>query len=107
MTDRQRSNLKEMTMQAATRIEFSSFNKTQVGRVITHSCGVILAYARNPYGSHNPVVLWERADGRFEALHHGAESALLWAKVYMGQRAYRRLRKFLAQRGKAVEWVIN
>ena len=81
---------------------FSSFGRYHTGRVITHTSTSIVIWARNPYGSHNLVLVDNITD---EAWRHGNE-ACLFELMLLERRAYRRTRKFLAQRGQCLDITI-
>jgi hypothetical protein len=74
-------------------IKIESFGKTVSGRLITSSTphGLYFVQARNPYGSHNLVVV----DEEFRAIRHGNNAALNWAP---NERCYRKLLTHLANR---------
>jgi hypothetical protein len=71
-------------------IDFESFGRVQHGRLVTTG----VAFARNPYGSHNLVLLDEQ--GR--AFRHGNIAVLCWLRAWC-PRYYRKARRFLAERG--------
>lgn len=81
---------------------FSSFGRTETGRLITAAAGLAVVQSRNPYGSHN-LVLVDKETG--EAIRHGSLATLECVANWMGMRAYRRVRKHLASRGIGRDWV--
>ena len=80
---------------------FESFGETQSGRVVTHWGDDIIVFTRNPYGSHNLVIVDWRTG---EATVHGniavAEAAVNW----LPKKTYRKVRKFLVARGVGRDW---
>lgn len=77
-------------------IEFLNFGRPANGRVITHCGDYVVALSRNPYGSHNMVLVDE---GRNEAICHGDAAVLQFAYNCLGRRAYRRAARVAAARG--------
>ena len=83
-------------------ITYSSFGRTQSGRLITAADGMAVVQARNPHGTHN-LVLVDMERG--EAIRHGTLATLECVANWMPSRAYRRVRKHLATRGIGRDWV--
>jgi transketolase len=81
---------------------FISFGRRESGRVITAAAGLAVVQARNPYGSHNLVLVDEESN---EAIRHGSLATLECVANWMSRRAYRRVRKHLASRGIGLDWV--
>lgn len=84
--------------------KFVSFGRTESGRVITAAAGLAVVQSRNPYGTHNLVLVDEE---RGEAIRHGNMAALAAAASWMPRRQYRRVRKHLAARGIGLNWVVE
>lgn len=83
-------------------VEFESFGRAEHGRVITEGCGWLVVQARNPYGSHNLVLVKDEPMG--QAIRHGTVATLEAVANWMPERAYRRVRKHLAARGVGLDW---
>ena len=80
-------------------VEFRSFGKMSSGRMVTsdQKAGLLVAFARNPYGRHSLVLA--RIGGECdEAIRHGNETVLAHVRAWMGKQAYRRVRRFLSER---------
>lgn len=92
-------------------IEFENFGRAAKGRVITHKGDLALVWANNPTGGANLVLVdYDRDLPR--ALRHGnlqAVSAFVnWAGADRRTwRAYRRARKFLAEKGIGRDWYVE
>ena len=82
--------------------KFLSFGRIECGRVITHVTGLAVVQSRNPYGTHNLVLVDEE---RGEAIRHGSLAVVEAVANRMPKRAYRRVRKHLAARGIGRDWV--
>ena len=82
-------------------IYFESFGETQSGRVVTHWGDEVIVFARNPYGTHNLVVVDQRTQ---EAIVHGNIAVAEAAANWMPERSYRKVRKFLAAKGVGLNW---
>ena len=80
---------------------FINFGNAATGRVVTGDKEVQVVYSRNPYGSHNVVLVEVES---MEAIRHGTEGVLVYAFLNMSRKAYRRVRAFLAARGVAADW---
>jgi hypothetical protein len=90
-----------------TRISFWSFGRRATGKVITHVGNYCVVQSRNPYGTHNLVVVESDHNGcGAEAIRHGSAPSLLFVQQWLGRRAYRRVRKHLASRGVGLDWVV-
>lgn len=88
--------------------QFWSFGRRCCGRVITSVGDYAVVQARNPFGSHNLVVVERDANGcGAEAIRHGSQSALLFTRQWLGDRAYRRVRKHLAARQVGLDWIVG
>lgn len=85
-------------------VYYSSFGRTESGRVVTAAAGLAVIQARNPYGGHNLVLVDEE---RGEAIRHGTMATLVAVASWMPSRAYRRVRKYLAARGIGLNWVVE
>lgn len=88
----------------ASTYSFTSFGRRMSGRLVTDDGFHAVVQARNPYGSHN-LLLVDMASG--EAIRHGTAVVVGAVCSWMSDRAYRRVRKFLAARGIAREWVVS
>lgn len=84
-----------------TTTKFISFGRTESGRVVTAAAGLAVVQSRNPYGTHNLVLVDEE---RGEAIRHGTMATLAAVASWMPNRTYRRVRKHLAARGIGLEW---
>lgn len=58
-------------------LTYESFGNIVTGREITCLGDIGVVYARNPYGSHNLVIVKE-IDGRLTAIRHGNLAAISW-----------------------------
>lgn len=76
-------------------IQFNSFGRHCSGRVITHGNGYVVANSRNPYGTHN-VVLVDETTG--EAIRHGSQAVINCVAAWMGERPFRKVMKHLAKK---------
>ena len=85
----------------AATISFFSFGRTESGRVITAAAGLAVVQSRNPYGSHNLVLVDEE---RGEAIRHGSLAVVEAVANWLPRRQYRRVRKHLAARGIGRDW---
>ena len=85
-------------------MKFQSFGKTCSGRVITSGNGYAVVNSRNPYGSHN-LILVDEATG--EAQCHGTLAVITAAFEWMPIKAYRKVRGFLVNRGLMLDLVIT
>ena len=81
--------------------KFTSFGRTESGRVITHAAGLAVVQSRNPYGTHNLVLVDEE---RGEAIRHGSLAVVEAVANWLPRRQYRRVRKHLAARGIGRDW---
>lgn len=84
------------------RIKFMSFGHIASGRIVTSAVGLAVVQARNPYGSHNLVLVDEE---RGEAIRHGSLAVAEAAANWLPQKQYRKVRAHLAARGIGREWV--
>ena len=84
--------------------KFVSFGRTESGRVITHAAGLAVVQSRNPYGSHNLVLVDEESG---EAIRHGTMATVATVASWLPRRQYRRVRKHLAARGIGLNWVVE
>lgn len=82
-------------------IKFVSFGRIASGRIVTHAAGLVVVQSRNPYGSHNLVLVDEESG---EAIRHGNFAVAECVVNWLGTRAYRKVRKYLAARGIGREW---
>jgi len=82
-----------------TPIKFYSFARLCSGRVLTHGDQYVIAVARNPYGSHN-LVLVDYATA--EAFRHGTDAVVTWVGAWGSDRVWRKLQKYLAMRGTTI-----
>lgn len=82
-------------------VKFTSFGRRESGRLITHFNGLEVVQSRNPYGSHN-LVLVNSDSG--EAIRHGSVAVLEAVANWLPTKTYRRVRKYLAQRGIGLDW---
>ena len=74
----------------------------EVGR--DQKSSLLLAYHRNPYGGHNlTLVLMD--EGGWRAIRHGDLGVCLFLLQGGRKALYRKARKFLAKRGKGLNWV--
>ena len=80
---------------------FESFGETQSGTIVTHWGDEVIVFARNPYGTHNLVVVDQRTQ---EAIVHGNIAVAEAAANWMPERSYRKVRKFLAAKGVGLNW---
>lgn len=88
-----------MTVQT---VKFTSFGVQKNGRLITHCNGLEVVQSRNPYGTHNLVLV--NADTG-EAIRHGSVAVLEAVVNWLPTKTYRRVRKYLAEKGIGVNWV--
>lgn len=84
-----------------TTTKFVSFGRTESGRVITAAAGWVVVQSRNPYGTHNLVLVNE---GSGEAIRHGSLAVVEAVANWLPRRQYRRVRKHLAVRGIGRDW---
>mgnify|MGYP001438308630 CR=1 FL=1 len=77
-------------------IKFESFGQPASGRVITEGGGYAFAQCRNPYGTHNLVVVDMTTK---QAIRHGTAAALLFAFEWCGKHAYRKVARVAAAKG--------
>ena len=59
-------------------ITYDNFGTETTSRLVTQVGNIYLAKARNPWGSHNLIVIQE-IDGRLTAIRHGNSAAIYWA----------------------------
>ena len=85
-------------------IHFYSFGRLCSGRLVTSAAGMAVVNSRNPYGSHN-LVLVDQETG--EAIRHGTDAVVAAAYGWMPRKAYRKVRRFLTDRGVARDWVVS
>ena len=88
-----------MTVQT---VKFTSFGAQKSGRLITHCNGLEVVQSRNPYGTHNLVLV--NADTG-EAIRHGSVAVLEAVVNWLPTKTYRRVRKYLAKKGVGINWV--
>jgi len=69
------------------------------GRVVTASNGLTVVNARNCHDGRHDLVLVDK-DG--DAVWQGTDAVLMSARVWLSVKAYRRIRRFLADRNIAV-----
>lgn len=67
---------------------FKNFDGRASGRVLTHCGGWVFVACRNPYGSHNLIVV-DEASGT--AYRHGNTAALWIAANWCDERTYRKV----------------
>ena len=80
---------------------FESFGETRSGTIVTHWGDDTIIYSRNPYGSHNLVIVdWETG----EATVHGNIAVAEAAANWLPKKTYRKVRKFLAAKGVGHNW---
>lgn len=77
-------------------IVFLSFGQVCTGRIVTGNGNDVLVYSRNPYGSHNLVVV-DRNTG--EAFRHGNNASLDYAWAWISRKAYVKAMLFLIAHG--------
>ena len=83
-------------------VKFISFGRQESGRLITHFNGLEVVQSRNPYGSHN-LVLVNSDTG--EAIRHGTVAVLEAVVNWLPTKTYRRVRKYLAKKGIGINWI--
>lgn len=84
-----------------TTTKFISFSRTESGRVVTAAAGLAVVQSRNPYGTHNLVLVDEESG---EAIRHGSLAVVEAVANWLPRRQYRRVRKHLAARGIGLDW---
>ena len=85
-------------------LSFISFGHLTTGRLITEEGSFGFVNCRNPYGSHNLVVVDLTKE---EAIAHGTEAAVREA-AFCSTRTYRKVRKFLGdKRPETVRWQVS
>lgn len=84
-------------------IEYRSFRYYEHSLVVTSHRDLAVAWAINSWGEN--LVLINRNTG--EAIRHGNGRTLAAAFDWMPKKQYRRVRRFLAERGQCVDWVIS
>lgn len=57
------------------KIKFKNFNNMATGRVMFQKNNYCVVISKNPYGSHNPVLVWNN-DGEYTAIAHGTLGVL-------------------------------
>ena len=67
--------------------QFESFGRTCSGRLVTSAPGMAVVSSRNPYGSHNLVLVDEESG---EAIRHGTDAVVAAAFEWMPEKAYGR-----------------
>lgn len=77
-------------------IVFMSFGQVCTGRIVSGNGNDVLVYSRNPYGSHNLVVV-DRNTG--EAFRHGNNASLTYAWNWISRKAYVKAMLFLMAHG--------
>lgn len=77
-------------------IVFMSFGRINTGRIVTGNNTDCLVYARNPYGTHNFVVV-NRDNG--EAFRHGNNASLDYAWNWISRKSYVKAMLFLMAHG--------
>ena len=82
-------------------VKFTSFGRHESGRLITHFNGLEVVQSRNPYGSHNLVLV---SSDTGEAIRHGSVAVLEAVANWLPSKTYRRVRKYLANRGIGLNW---
>lgn len=89
--------------------QFETFGRWESGRCVTSAPldgerGLLVLNARNPYGRHNLVLAeMDARSGYARAYRHG-NAAVLADLARVSERAYRRARRFLAERGTGRDW---
>ena len=83
-------------------VKFISFGRQESGRLITHFNGLEVVQSRNPYGSHNLVLV---SSDTGEAIRHGSVAVLEAVANWLPTKTSRRVRKYLAEKGIGVNWV--
>lgn len=68
-------------------ITFKNFDEEQIGQVITHVGAYVIVFAKNPYGTHNMLLV---DDERGEAIRHGNIAVLYFAYNWLDKHAYRK-----------------
>lgn len=58
-------------------ITYNNFNNVVTSRLVTNIGDLYVAKARNPYGSHN-LILIKEIDGELVAIRHGNVATLAW-----------------------------
>ena len=82
---------------------FTSFGRPCSGRLVTSGAGFLVVNGRNPYGSHNLVIVNKETN---TAIRHGAESVVAASYLWLPIKSYRKVRRFLADRGIARDWAV-
>jgi len=75
--------------------KFWSFGNLANGRVVTSHNGWQVVNSRNPYGSHNLVLV----DGEGRAIRHGNQAVLKFLWAWELDHAFRRAARFLISKG--------
>ena len=81
-------------------MEFLNFDhELKTGKAVTHHRDLVVVQTRNPYGTHNLVVVQDAGLGIHQAIRHGNYNALRVASAWMSERAYRKVVKHLVKKG--------
>lgn len=73
-------------------LKFENFRQSATGRLVSHTAMISIVFSRNPYGSHNLVLV----DDCGEAFRHGNEAVLEYLQSYPA--LWRKAKRFLALR---------
>jgi hypothetical protein len=76
--------------------KFTSFGSKKSGRIVTAGNGYEIVQARNPYGSHNLLVI-DCESG--EAIRHGTAASLGFVQWAMSTNCVRKVVKHLYKKG--------
>jgi hypothetical protein len=95
---------------SVTTVEYNNFGSYTSGRVVTargnkkDGWTLFIVYARNPYGTHNLILVYhDENDGTLTAYRHG-NHAVLEELVNGDRKIYRRARNFLLRKGVGADW---
>ena len=81
-------------------MEFLNFDyELKTGKPVTHCGDLVVVQTRNPYGTHNLVVVQDAGLGIHQAIRHGNYNALRVSAAWMSERAYRKVIKHLVKKG--------
>ena len=75
---------------------FTNFGSKNSGRLVTAGNGYQIVQARNPYGSHNLVVVDSESG---EAIRHGSSASLDFVQWAMSTHCVRKVVKHLYKKG--------
>ena len=81
-----------------TNLNFWSFDKLCNGKVITHFGRFIVVQARNPYGTHN-LVMVEECDGHYVAFRHGSLVVFDWCNMWAPIKKLHKVFTYLVNKG--------